>query len=456
MTEVVVRSYCWGFVVKTSQKGTGMEYLFDTGWVDRPEVTAAALQGEIRCDVAVIGAGVGGMAAGLRLAERGVDVVVLEAGICGWGASSRNGGYLTDALSGDPRMLSALHKRRLPGVMRFGQSALRFAEDLIERHQIECDYNRVGWVSMASTTRHRAKNAERAAEVLRSLGADAEYVDGREFGLPHAFLGGVYEPHGGLCNAGKYALGLRKVLLASGARVYEQTPVQDLESSGSAVVITVPGGKVRADRVLLATNGYSADLPFAPPRLAAPLWVSLLETEPIDPERLDSTGWTNGAGFVSNNNIVSNFRKTPHNTIVFGTRNVQAPQGPLGARTTDPAVAKDLLRGFREAFPSLRDVATQKTWGGWIGMSPTLLPVAGQSSSRVLYTNGCNGYGMTQAPYLATLLADRLAGDEMHEDLRAVWYDHNVFPPNPQFSALGARALWTLDRITDQVDRLRS
>lgn len=327
MTGVVVRSYCWGFVVKTSQKGTGMEYLFDTGWVDRPEVTAAALQGEIRCDVAVIGAGVGGMAAGLRLAERGVDVVVLEAGICGWGASSRNGGYLTDALSGDPRMLSALHRRRLPGVMRFGQSALRFAEDLIERHQIECDYNRVGWVSMASTTRHRAKNAERAAEVLRSLGADAEYVDGREFGLPHAFLGGVYEPHGGLCNAGKYALGLRKVLLASGARVYEQTPVQDLESSGSAVVITVPGGKVRADRVLLATNGYSADLPFAPPRLAAPLWVSLLETEPIDPERLDSTGWTNGAGFVSNNNIVSNFRKTPHNTIVFGTRNVQAPQG---------------------------------------------------------------------------------------------------------------------------------
>ncbi|MGV0768443.1 FAD-dependent oxidoreductase [Mycobacterium syngnathidarum] len=95
----------------------GMEYLFETGWAPRPETTAAALEDEIRCDIAVIG-GLGGMAAGLRLAERGADVVVLEAGVCGWGSSSRNGGHLSDALGGDPRLLAALHPRRLPDIIR--------------------------------------------------------------------------------------------------------------------------------------------------------------------------------------------------------------------------------------------------------------------------------------------------------------------------------------------------
>ena len=69
-----------------------VEYLTGTGWVDRPDVAGPALAGDVACDVAVVGGGLGGMAAALRLAERGAYVVVLEADLCGWGASARSAG----------------------------------------------------------------------------------------------------------------------------------------------------------------------------------------------------------------------------------------------------------------------------------------------------------------------------------------------------------------------------
>lgn len=431
----------------------GLEYLHDTGWVSRPNNSAPTLDGEIRCDVAIIGGGLGGMAAGLRLAERGADVVVLEAGLCGWGASTRNGGHLSNALAGDPRLLAALHPRRLSRVVRFAESAMRFADETITRLGIDCDYQRTGNVAMASASQREVRSAKRAADILRSAGSDAEYVDGREFGLPHGFLGGIFERGGGLVNPGKYTLGIRELLLNSGARVFEHTPVETLTETGTGVAISVPGGRVNAERVLLATNAYSVDLAFAPPRLATPVWVSVIETEPVDPDRLDAAGWTSRAGITTNNMIVQNFRPTPHGTVVAGTRQVQPARGPLGVRATDPSVASDILRGFRERFPTLRDLAPQRTWGGWVAMTPSFLPVAGESSSKITYALGCNGYGLTQAPYLGTLLADRLAGDKLHEDLRAVWQNRPWFPPNLPYSPPALRAIWALDRISDQISR---
>ncbi|MGV0768442.1 NAD(P)/FAD-dependent oxidoreductase [Mycobacterium syngnathidarum] len=337
----------------------------------------------------------------------------------------------------------------------FAESAMEYTDDLIERLGIECDYQRTGNVAMASSSAREVRGAKQAARVLRAAGSKAEYVDGREFGLPHVFQGGIFEKGGGLVNPGKYnTLAVRKALLDSGAKVFEHTPVLSVQSTGNGLVIGVPHGQIRAERALLATNAYSKDLPFAPPRLATPLWVSVAETEPIDPERIADTGWTSGAGITTNNNVVSNFRPTPHNSIVFGTRQVQPAQGPLGVRAPEPVIVKDLLRGFRDRFPSLRDIAPRRTWGGWVAMTPSFLPVAGQSDSRILYALGCNGYGLTQAPYLCSLLADRLMGDKPHEDLEAVWTNRTCFPPNLPYSPRAVRTLWAIDRVSDHISRL--
>jgi glycine/D-amino acid oxidase-like deaminating enzyme len=117
-----------------------VEYLPVTGWIDPPTDLQPALAADIECDVAVIGGGMGGMATALRLAERGQDVVLLEAEFCGYGSSSRNGGQIAGAPGGDLRMLTALTPKRMPGVVRLAENAGRFVEGLITTHDIDCEY----------------------------------------------------------------------------------------------------------------------------------------------------------------------------------------------------------------------------------------------------------------------------------------------------------------------------
>jgi glycine/D-amino acid oxidase-like deaminating enzyme len=433
----------------------GVTYSAFSGWAERPTDFAPVLEGELRCDVAVVGGGYVGMAAALRLARRGADVVVLESGFCGQGATSRNAGYLSNALAGDPELLNALYSRRLPDLLRYADSAAHFTEALIGRLEIDCDYEPTGNVIAAVST-GQLRRMKRGARLLQKAGADAEFVEGHDFGLPEAFLGGIFERGGGLMNPAKCALGLRDTLLGSGARVFERTTVRAVEPDGAGVVVTVPAGRVRADRVLLATNAYSRDLTIAPKRLATPIWTSLVETEPIEPDRLAAAGWTRRIGIVTPHMILENYRPTSRGTILFGTRRLRTARGALGVREPDASVVADLLRGFHERFPSLRDVAPRQAWGGWIAMTPSLLPVAGEATRNVFYAIGCNGHGLAQSPYLGTLLADRLAGDEPHDDLRAVWRSRPRFAPSPIFSPPALSMVWAIDRISDRCARRRA
>ncbi|MFI2238325.1 NAD(P)/FAD-dependent oxidoreductase [Streptomyces chrestomyceticus] len=429
---------------------TGITYASFTGWVDPPTDVVPTLEDELTCDVAVVGGGLGGMAAALRLAERGADVVLLEAGVCGCGAASRNAGQLTGAPAGDPQILSATQPLRFPGIVRFAEEAVHFTEKMMRELGIDCDYEPTGNVA-AAVTRGQLRKARRNARILQKAGADAEFADGRALGLPEGFLGGIHERVGGMLNPGKFALGLRRALLASGVRVFEHTPVRAVEPGDAGVVVGVPRGRVRAERVLLATNAHSRDLAIAPRRLATPIWVSMAETEPIDPVRLEATGWTSRAGIATQHNLMQSYRLTPRDTIAFAVRRIQTSRGALGAREPDAAVVADLGRGFHDRFPSLRDVAIRRAWGGWIAMTPSWLPVAGEAAKNVFYAIGCNGHGLAQAPYLGTLLADRLTGGGLHGDLGAVWRERPRFAPSPVANAPALRAAWALDRLSDRM-----
>ncbi|MER5390893.1 FAD-binding oxidoreductase [Saccharopolyspora sp. NPDC002686] len=428
----------------------GITYSSFSGWIDPPGEVLPAFEGELACDVAVVGGGYAGMAAALRLAERGADVALFEAGFCGVGASSRNAGHLSGAPPGDPRLLGALQPHRLRGIVQFSQEAVRFTEELLQRLAIDSDYEPTGNVE-AAVSRGQIQKVRRTAQILHKAGSEAEFGSGRDLGLPGTFLAGLFEPLGGLLNPGKFALGLREALLESGARVFERTPVRTVEPTSAGVVVNVPGGHVRAERVVLATNAYSRELAVAPKRLANPVWVRMVETDPIDSARLEATGWRSRSGIVTKHNIMESYRLTPRGTIVFGVRRLSAGRGALESRTPDPAAVADLARGFRTRFPSLRDVALDRTWGGWIAMTSPWLPVAGEATKNVSYLIGCNGHGLAQAPYLGTLLADRLAGDELHDDLGTVWRVQPRFAPSLFCSPLTLRTMWAIDRLSDRL-----
>jgi len=430
----------------------GPERLAFSGWIDPPADPLAPLEGEIECDVAVVGGGLTGMAAALRLDELGADVVLIDSAFCGWGASSRNAGHLTPTIAGDPQLLATVFRRRAAGLVRLADAAVHFTEDLIRRYGIACEYTPGGNVSGALSD-GQMRRAERIAAFLGRCGGEVELVDGRQAGLPDAFRGGILERAGGTLNPGLFTRGLRDALRRSGARAFERTAALAIEPTGSGVVVAVSGGRLRAEQVLLAANAFMRDLPAAPRRVVAPLWVTLAETEPIAPERIEATGWRSDTGVYTQHVILESYRRTARDTIVFGSRLPQVPRGELGSRLPAPDVVDDVVRGFHERFPSLRDVASQHAWGGWIAMTPSWLPVAGEAAPGIFYLGGYNGHGLAQAPYLGSLMGDRLAAGEAHDGLLAVWRRRASFAPAPLFSGPALRLGWAIDRTTDRLVR---
>lgn len=430
-----------------------MKVLYDTGWAAPPAAAQPQLTGDVRCDVVVIGGGGGGMAAAIRLAENGTDVVLLESRTLGAGASGRNAGYITNSIAADPELLDRLvAPDRLRALYRYAENAVHFAENTIDKHAIECGHVKTGIV-MAAVSKGQLRRAGRIAKVLQKNGAAAEFVDGREAGLPEGFLGGVREKVGGTVNPGQFVLGLRTATIASGVRVYEYTPARDVTDTGDGVTVDTPGGTVHARRALLMTNADNGAFSIAPKNLATPTYTCLLETDPVAPERLDEIGWTSRAPMVSLHMILENHRVTPRGTIVFGTRRVEAGHNPLPERAPSPAVAGDLVRGFRERFPGLGDIGFRSVWGGWISMSGTWMPAAGEASDNVLYSQACNGHGFAQAQYVGHLLADHIGGAPRHADLDAIWHGRKRFWP----SVVNGPALyagWLADRTLDRLAAL--
>ncbi|MFJ3581939.1 NAD(P)/FAD-dependent oxidoreductase [Streptomyces sp. NPDC090127] len=430
-------------------KTDSVEYTTFSGWVDPPGNVRFPLVEDVTCEVAVIGGGLAGMSTALRLAERGRDVVVLEAEFCGHGSASRSAGQVAGAPGGDIQLLSLLYPRRFPGIVRFAENSAHFLERLIERLDIDCDYEATGNVC-AAVSRGQMGRVRRVTKLLRKAGADVELGTSAELGIPRGFLGGMRESVGGMMNPGTFSLGVRRAVLTSGARVFERTHVTEVTPNGDHVVIRTPGGEVRAKRVVLATNAFGGELAIAPKRLSVPIWVSEVETEPIDPGRLAALGWTSRSGVVTQHNIMENYRLTSRNTIVFGVRRLQRGKNhPLPPRKPDETVVADLARAFETRFPALADVAAARAWGGWVAITPSWLPVAGRTRDGVYYSVACNGHGLAQAPYVGSLLADLIVDGEQHEDLKALWAKKSAFPRPVMMSAAGLRTIWTVDRFND-------
>ncbi len=428
-------------------------------WLEPPAPLAAKLEGDLHCDVAVVGGGITGMCAALRLAERGVDVALVEAEFCGAGASGRNAGHVTPTIGKDiVSVIRQAGRERGARLIRFAERAVEFWEETIAARGIECEYVQSGNVIAGVHPRHR-EPLRASAELARDLGLKTSFLDEAamgERGLPPAFRFGVLEGCGGHMHPGKYALGLRRAVLASGARVFEQTPVQALELRGEPRIET-SGGTLRARKVLLCTNAYT---PVAFGLLrgkTVPARVHQFVTRPLTPSERESLGWRGGEAIYTAHEILENYRITADGRVVGGSKDVNVAFGRrLPAAYQEDSFAL-IERAFRERFPTLGGVPIERYWGGWIALTVDFLPVHGAlGGGNALYYSGCNGHGVPTCTMMGSALADEALG-EPPEFARALERFEWPWPPEPLRWLGGQALLWYLRRRDRRVDEdLRS
>jgi glycine/D-amino acid oxidase-like deaminating enzyme len=400
------------------------------------------LRGDLDVDVAIVGGGLSGLntAREVRDTDSGATVVVLESAVVGHGPSGRNGGFSMLLFGLEPEFTAwRWGRERLVESHRYMQRAVAYVKQLVETHQLNSDYRHCGFIR-TSYSAPQLRRLEKTYALFRELGIDdgmqfLSAADMRGQFFNDRYLGGLFERESGLLNPCKHVRELKRLAGEAGARVFEQTPVTGVRREGSCIRLQTPGGAVRAQKVVLATNAYSRRIPDLP-RLRsrqAPVWTFQVVTEPLSEDQWASIGWADGQGFEDNRQLVHYFRPTVDGRITMGGGDITAPFGEDLDQDFAPRIWRHLEDHLRWIYPQLRDVAFAYRWGGPVSVNVDLTPEIGfLGDERVIYFTGCMGHAVSMIHLNGRLIADLVAG--RRTDLTDFWIVNRKaipWPPEP-------------------------
>ena len=393
-----------------------------------------ALQGEVRAEVAIVGGGLAGLSAALELAQRGRQVVLLEAQQLGWAASGRNGGQALGGLAcGMDEIEAQLGLADARRLWALTLEALTLIHARRDRYRIACDWQS-GALTVATSARKAAalrRDAERMASVYDH---PTQWLDRAALGLhirSPRYHGGCYDRRGGHLHPLKYALGLADAAWREGARLHEHSPVQRVERHRSVTLLRTPQGQVVADQVLLAGNVHLpalAGVGALPPGTGArimPVGTYVGVTEPLDPSEMDGLLPTRAA-VCDSNFVLDYFRPTADQRLLFG--------GKVSYSTlTPPNLAGSLQARLARVFPRLAWRPLTHVWGGFVDITMnrapdfSRLPPDGAAGAPIYLLQGFSGHGLALSGLAGKLVAEAICEDASRFDLFAR-LRHRPFP----------------------------
>lgn len=378
---------------------------------DAPEVTP--LEGDVRADVCIAGAGYTGLSAALHLAERGFSVVVLEAERIGWGASGRNGGQLGIGQRKDQRSLEeCLGREWAHRLWDLGVESNALVKELIGRYAIACDLKpgliHAAW-KKSDADWHRTGVEHMATEYGYTKMRYLTREEIRETIASDRYHGGIYDEEGAHLHPLNYALGLARAARAKGVVIHEESRVTGISRTDPATVKTAKGS-VRAAHVVLACNAYLGALE---PRVAGaimPINNFIIATEPLGDEARALI--RNDACVQDTKFVIDYYRLSADGRLLFG-----------GGESYSPKLPKDLAAFVRKpmlrVFPQLKDKRIDYAWSGSVAITLKRMPHFGRLEPNIVFAHGYSGQGINIATLGGKLIAEAIAGQAGRFDTMA-------------------------------------
>jgi glycine/D-amino acid oxidase-like deaminating enzyme len=373
-----------------------------------------ALDDEISCDVVVVGGGFSGVNTALELAERGRDVVLLEANRIGWGATGRNGGQIIGGVGRDPeRFAKRIGEDGVRSIYRMGIEAREIIRERIEKYAIDCDL-KWGYCDVALKPRHMKQFAE-WRDFEKQIGNPHAYTllsreELRDYVGSERYLGGLYNEGNGHIHPLDLCIGEAAALESLGGRIFEQTRVTGVEPGVRPAVITEQG-RVRAQQVVLAGNAYLGDLM---PRLASrilPSCSSIVATAPLS-EALAREVMPREIAVCDPRTALDYFRLSADRRLLFGGLSNYTGLEPTDVRTA-------IRRKLERVFPQLTGVRLDYAWSGWLGIGLNRIPQLGHAGENVAYIQAYSGHGVAPTHMMARITAEMIAGESHRFEIMA-------------------------------------
>ena len=370
-----------------------------------PAPDTEALQGNHHTDVVVIGGGYAGLSTALHLAERGINVTLLEAREIGFGASGRNGGQVIPGLKYDPDdMMKMYGQERGKQLIDFAGQTADPVFDLIYKFNMDVPHLRHGWIQGAHT-QAALELANQRAEQWGRYGAPVQYLDKQQTQSllgTERYLGGWVDKRAGTVQPLSYVRGLARAAISKGAKVYTDSPVDSLfQQNGKWSVQTSNGAVVTCERVVMCTNAYGGDLW---PKLKTTIIDAntfQVATKPLPDHILESI-LPQGHVCSDTRNLLLYFRKDHQGRLLMGGR------GPF----REPKGQEDwahLERVMFKMFPQVKGQAFEYRWCGRVAVTRDYLPHLHEPAPGLLIDIGCMGRGVGLQTSMGRAMADYVA-----------------------------------------------
>lgn len=398
------------------------------------------LTGDVTCDVAVVGGGLTGLwtAYYLHEADPTLDIRVIEAQFAGFGASGRNGGWLSSELAGSARAYAEVSGE--DGVERLRTALRRTVDEVIgvaAREGIEADIVRSGVLSVA---RSEAQARRLAGELTAEQVADRIRVAGA--------VSGHFDPDCARVHPAKLVSGVARVVRERGVRIHEDTRALTLEPGA----VVTEHGTVRAPVVLRCLEGFTAGLS-GHRRDWLPMNSAIVATEPLTGRQWSEIGWSGEELLGDEAHAYCYAQRTADGRIALGGRGIPYRFGSrtdVDGRTQDWTV--DSLRStLASLFPSLAGVGIDHAWCGVLGVPRDWsASVSFDPATGLGHAGGYVGSGLTATHLAGRTLRDLVLGHDTGLT-RLPWTNHRVrrWEPEP-LRWVGVHTLYRLYRAADR------
>ena len=375
-----------------------------------PGIEAPPLQGDVRADVIVVGGGLTGLSTALHLAEKGVNVAVLESHEVGWGASGRNGGQVNPGLKFDPDQVERDFGHDLGGRMAaLSGGAPQAVFDLIERHQIVCEARQGGTI--------RAAKSERNAQAIRATSEDNARRGAPTVLLDRAGIAaatgtgryryGMLDRRGGSVNPLGYARGLARAAQQIGVRVHGGSPALRMERRPGGWRVATSGGSITGERLALCTNGYTDGLWPGLRRSIVPVFSMIAATETL-PEAVAQAIMPTRSVLFEVASMTVYYRLDQGNRLLMGGRSPSRD-------TDDRRSFATLIAYALTLWPALRGVRWTHFWNGQLAISTDHYPHFHEPAEGVIAALAYNGRGVAMATAMGGQVAARMLGASQDE-----------------------------------------
>ena len=374
-------------------------------WLDAPYEARAPLAQDTEVEALVIGAGVGGLSCARRLAQHGIETLVLERGSVASGASGRNGGFLLAGIAAfhvDAR--EQLGAERARDIYQRTLDAQQEVYDLAAELVAGDAVRRVGLLRV-SASEDEAAHVRRHAEALRADGFPAELLEREELpgALRRSFFNGCLTENDGALHPARWIRALAGAAEQAGARICEGTPVRAPVAAPYEADVLAGGKTVRAKHVIVASDGA---LPALVSRYDGPVRARRLHmvgTEPLSERVLERPLYSRwGLEYAQ--------QAADGRVLAGGFSDVDAGDSYTDRDEGSAAVWQRVEDWLREQLAVYANVTHR--WVGTVGYSDDGLPYAGAvPDAPGLYVLGAySGHGNVPGYLAGQEVADLVAG----------------------------------------------